>query len=168
MSIKIQRAITVLIAVLMLVFCAACGHSPEIELPPLPTYSDETPSPTDRPKPSISPTASPTPTVESSREVSESPTPTQTVPPTPVPTVQSDVPVISISGETLPSDMLQYNVAALRGIVSTDKGNITNVSAMLTDESWEIVQSCSYQHVTPSFSLAGTVNAQLQFAILQP
>ena len=163
-----QRAMAVLLVVLLLLTCAACGSAPDIELPPLPTYTDETPSPTVSPKPS--PVAVPTPTPEQTLqpEISASPTPTVTPTPSPAPTVQSDVPIISISGETLPADMLQYNVAALRGVISTDKGSITDVTAMLTDESGEIVQSCSYQPVLQSFSLAGTVNAQLQFAVLQP
>jgi len=168
MKINFQRVMAVFISSLAFISFAACGHSRDIELPPLPTYSDETPVPSYSPKPSISPTVSPTPTVVSAPEVSASPIPVQTAVPAPTPTVQSDKPVISISGETLPSDMLQYNVAALRGVLSADKGNITNVNAMLTDESGAIVQSCSYQPGLPSFSLAGTVNAQLQFAVLQP
>lgn len=166
MNINFQRAIVVLLALLMLASCAACGHAPELELPPLPTYSDETATPLPSLKPSSSP--SPSPTVKPTPIPSESPAPAASAVPTPVPTVQSDVPVISISGETLPMDMLQGNVASTRGVVSVDKGHIADVSAMLTDENGTVLQSCSYQPVMQSFSLAGTVNAQLQFAFLKP
>ena len=168
MNIKIQRLTVLLLTALMVFFCAACGSAPEIELPPLPTYSDETPVPTKSPAPSASPSPSPTAAPQPEMTESPAPTPTVTAAPSPVPTVQSDVPVISISEETLPADMLQYNVASLRGIVSTDKGNITDVTAMLTDEAGTIVQSCSYQPVMQNFSLGGTENAQLQFGLLQP
>ena len=174
MNIDFQKTAVVILTVLLLTALSACGSAPDIELPPLPTYTDETPAPTQTPKPSPTATVSPEPTVlataapEASPASLVSPEPAESPVPTPVPTVETDVPFISIYEPTLPSDMLQYNVATLHGMVLTDKGTITNVTAMLTDEAGTAVQTCYYQPMTPNFSLAGTVNAELQFALLQP
>lgn len=165
MKINLQKALTLLLALLMLVAVPACADTAELDLPPLPTYSDETPVPSVSPTQTVkpSPTASPTP--------SPSPAPSaaaESAAPSPQPTVETDVPVIILSDETLPGDMLQFNVADVRGYVNCDNGSITKVSAMLTDENGTAVQSCYFTPMLASFSLAGTVNAQLQFAMLQP
>ncbi len=167
MKINIQKLVSLSLAIGMLLCISACGASPELELPPLPTYSDESPLPAQTDVPSPEPSKTPaTPTVGPS--ATAVPAATSTPVPTPLPTVETDVPVLSISEATYPEDMVQLNVASLRGVVSTDKGNITKVSAALVDSDGNEVQSCYYQPVLPSFSLAGTVNAQLQFAMLQP
>ena len=64
--------------------------------------------------------------------------------------------------------MVRYNVADLHGWISTDKGLITMVWGILLDSGGNIVQECTYTPYEQSFSLAGTVNADLQFAYLEP
>jgi len=167
MKINIQKLLSLSLAMVLLFLISACGSAPELELPPLPTYSAESllPSATPIPSPERSPEA-PAPSAEPT--ATASPAPTSTPVPTPLPTVETDVPSLSIEGATYPEDMVQLNVASLRGVVSTDKGSITKVSAAIVDSEGNEVQSCYYQPVLPSFSLAGTVNAQLQFAMLKP
>ncbi len=168
MKIEIQKLAVLAIVLAMALTVCACGAAPEIALPPIPTYSDESPLPSETvaPSPKATATAVPSPTTTAAPTVSSSPVPTAT--PSPLPTVETDVPSISISEATLPEDMVQFNVAMLRGIVTTDKGNIVKVSAALLDTSGNELQSCYFQPMLPSFSLGGTVNAQLQFAMLQP
>jgi len=164
----IMRRLVLVVAVMCAVFIlASCASAPEIELPPLPTFSDETPAPV--PTLALAPTASPESTVRPSAApiVYNTPEP-ENLSPSPVPTVQTDVPIISISGETLPQDMVQYNVATLHGHVTVDKGSIIYVAAKLLDENESLVQECHFQPYLIDFSLAGTVNAQLRFAELSP
>ena len=176
MKINLQRIFVLLLVILMLFAFNACGDANSIELPPLPTYSDESPAPSPSPKASTKPvqTAKPSPSLSPTvgTEATASPTPVATTTPTPVPspqpTVESDLPVLTISEMTLPEDMLQLNVASLRGYITTDKGSISSVSAMLVNEAGEAVQSCYYQPMAPNFSLGGTVNAELQFGLLSP
>lgn len=146
-------------------FLASCAASSDIEIPPLPTYSEETPVPSLSPSPVPSPTATPRPS--SAPIVYNTPEP-EIASPSPVPTVQTDVPIISISGATLPEDMVIYNVATLHGQISTDKGSIIRVEASLLGEDGSVVQECYFQPYQINFSLAGTVNAELRFAELQP
>ena len=160
----IMRRFAMLFAILCFVLLlASCAGTTEIELPPIPTYSDSTPAPA----PSQIPTPSPKPTVKPSAApiIYNTPEPENTVP-SPVPTVETNVPFISISDETLPQDMVQYNVATLHGHVSTDKGTIIKVAAKLLDGNGNTIQECSFTPYQTSFSLAGTVNAQLRFAEL--
>ena len=160
------RRVAIFAAVLIMVFAlTACADTPELELPPLPTYSDETPSP--KPTAVIEITPSPTVKPSSAPIVYNTPSPPE-INPTPVPTVHSEIPYISISDATLPDNMVQYNVATLHGHVSTDKGNLVKVAAKLSDNNGNTVQECSFQPMQANFSLAGTVNAQLRFAELQP
>ena len=159
---RIALALAILCSVLLL---ASCAEATEIELPPIPTYSDSTPSPV----PSLTPSPSPMPTVKPSAApiIYNTPEPVNAVP-SPVPTVETNVPIINISDATLPEDMVQYNVATLHGHVNTDKGNIIRVEAQLLDENADVVQECHFTPYQVSFSLAGTVNAQLRFAELSP
>ena len=167
MNMIMRRLALVITAVFAVLVLASCAAAPELELPPLPTFSDETPTPV--PTLTPAPTAIPEPTVKPSAApiVYNTPKP-ENLSPSPVPTVQSDVPIISISGETLPQDMVQYNVATLHGHVTVDKGSIIYVEAKLLDENESIVQECHFQPYQINFSLAGTVNAQLRFAELSP
>lgn len=165
MHICFRRA-SIFAVVLLAVFAlTACIDAPELELPPVPTYSDETPlpKPTDvvevTPPPSVKPSAAPI--------VYNTPSPTA-INPTPVPTVHTELPFIEITDATLPENMVQYNVATLHGHIVTNKGNLVKVSAKLSDSNGNIVQECSFQPMQANFSLAGTVNAQLRFAELQP
>ncbi len=168
MNLDLQKISALILAMALAFTLAACGAARDIELPPLPTYSDEspTPIPTASASPKPTATAAPSPVSSAAPEVDIVPKETQT--PAPIPTVETDAPLISLSEETLPDDMVQYNVSMLRGIISTDKGSITKVTAALSDAAGNEVQSCWYQPVMASFSLAGTVNAQLQFSALQP
>jgi len=172
MLINYQKLAALMLCFAAAAFLCACGSAAEIELPPLPTYSDETPAPTPTATvsavPEVKPELTAAPESESAAPVSPAPEPTQTASPTPVPTAKPDVPNVSISGETLPDDMVQYNVATLHGVVSSDLGNISLVRAFLYDGEGNEIQSCYFQPMQASFSLAGTVNAQLQFAVLQP
>lgn len=162
-----RRLAVVAVVLAAVLLFSACAKAPDIDLPPIPTYSDETPAPTAAPTPV--PTSAPTPTPASSEApISYIKPVEESAEPSPVPTVQTEVPFISISGETLPEDMVQYNVATLHGHVSTDKGNVIRVWASLLDGSGNTVQECSFNPAQASFSLAGTVNAQLRFAELQP
>ena len=112
MHIYFRRA-AIFAAVLITVFAlTACADTPELELPPLPTYSDETPSP--KPTAVIEITPSPTVKPSSAPIVYNTPSPPE-INPTPVPTVHSEIPYISISDATLPDNMVQYNVATLHG-----------------------------------------------------
>ena len=168
MNIYLRRILVMIWALTLPLFMAACAEAPGIEIPPLPTYSDETPAPTQTasitpsPVPSAEPSTAPikynSPADEAQAEADASP----------VPTVQSDVPIIAIADATLPDDMVQYNVATLHGHITVDKGNITKVVASLTDSDGNTVQECYFTPGQASFSLAGTVNAQLRFAELQP
>ena len=175
MKINIQKLAVLIFSLLVFLALSACSNKTEIDLPPLPTYSDESPSPSPvttvspsiKPSPSPIPTASPetTATPEPAEETAQAvPSPVQS----PVSTPKTDMPVISIREATLPENMVMYNVSTLHGYVSVDKGNITAVNAMLTDSAGNAVQSCYYQPMQANFSLAGTVNAELQFALLQP
>ena len=85
-----------------------------------------------------------------------------------VDTYQSAAPVLSISGETLPANMVKNNVAAIHGVIRADGGVIASVTGELISSSGAVVQQCSYYPETSEFSLAGTLNAELRFAYLTP
>ena len=165
MHIYLRRASIFAAALLVAFVLTACADAPELELPPIPTYSDETPVPESTsvveatPSPSVKPSAAPI--------VYNTPSTTATNP-TPVPTVHTELPFIEITDATLPENMVQYNVATLHGHIVTDKGNLVKVAAELSDSNGNIIQECSFQPMQANFSLAGTVNAQLRFAELQP
>lgn len=177
MSTYFRRTVIFLCLALALVILSGCDKTLDVDLPPIPTYSDETPTPSVAVRPNV--TASPTPVAvitpttssspapgESGPEVTKAPDPMPTSTPTPTPS--PDVPIISISGQTLPEDMLQFNIATLHGHISTDKGHIAKVTAKLVNDEGTAVQECSFDHSYASFSLAGTVNAELRFAELLP
>ena len=180
-----QKFAVLLLCAVLVAFACGCSAKESLELPPLPTYSDETPGPTPSPaqtatpKPSAAPKATAVP--KASASPSPSPagvstgltaSPSATMQPaptmTPFPSLETNEPVITIEGETLPEDMMVYNVATLHGNVKTDKGIITLVNAYILDANGNAVQECYFTPMSASFSLAGTVNAQLRFAVLQP
>ena len=140
------RYMAALLVAASILSLAGCGDKPEAAPAP----------------PSATPatTASPEPTPASTPEPMPVPTPEPIVTPNP------NVPVITISGATEPSDMQQYNVADLRGIIKTSRGQLTCVCGRLTDERGETVQEYTYIPYMPEFSLAGTLNADMHFGDL--
>ena len=160
-----RRFALVLLTIAAVLILASCAKAPAIDLPPLPTYSDETPVPT--PSATVAPTPAPSVKPSEAPIVYHTPEP-ENLSPSPVPTVQSDVPIISISDETLPENMVQYNVATLHGKVNVDKGSLVAVSAAIMDADGNVLQECYFTPMLASFSLAGTVNAELRFAELLP
>lgn len=129
---------------------------------------------TSRPVIEVKATASPVPTnaphlleAESTPTALPLLTPALPVEATPMPeiAVSDNLPVITITGETHPGCVTINNVVNIRGIINTDSGTITHVSAKITLDD-VVIQSCSYSPNTDYFSLAGTVNADLHFAQL--
>lgn len=118
---------------------------------------DAVPMPTAAVQESAAPTPAPTPTPE----------PAATPEPTPEPTAtpNPNIPVITVTGATEPSDMKAGNVVDIRGVVKTDKGQLTNVTGRLLKDG-EVIQEYAFVPYSPEFSLAGTVNASMHFADL--
>ncbi len=86
----------------------------------------------------------------------------------PTPTPIPGAPVLRTEGMTLPEDMLQNNIASLRGWIYVDSGTITEVRGAILNASGTAVQESAFSNDTASFGLAGTINAELQFAPLVP
>ena len=170
--IKVKRLLCAFVVVCMICFLGACSRILD-KLPPLPTPAPEMPAPTtdiftEPPAPSAEPipvaTVPPTPI----------PTPAPTPEPTPVPTPEPpredpNTPHLFIENETLPESMPRGGVADLYGDIYTDKGLIAMVTGRIfSNDSGEDVQICNFYPYTNTFSLAGTVNAQLIFGVLEP
>lgn len=117
--------------------------------------SDAVPTPSAAAQETAAPTPEPTPE------------PTATPEPTPEPTAtpSPDIPVITVTDATEPSDMKAGNVVDIKGVVKTDKGQLTNVMGRLLKDG-EVVQEYAYVPYSPEFSLAGTLNASMHFADL--
>lgn len=141
-----KSAAALMLAVSILLTLTGCTGKPDAV--PTPTAAaQETPAPTPTPEPTPEPTATPEPT------------------PIPTATPNPDIPVITISDATEPSDMKAGNIVDIKGIVKTDKGQLTNVTGQLLKDG-ETVQIYSYVPYSPEFSLAGTLNASMHFADL--
>ena len=156
MTKPMKSAAALTLAVSLLLTLTGCTGKPEAV--PTPTAAvQETPAPTPTPESTPEPTAAPEPTPE----------PTAAPEPTPEPTAapEPDIPVITISDATEPSDMKAGNIVDIKGIVKTDKGQLTNVTGRLLKDG-EVVQEYAYVPYSPEFSLAGTVNASMHFADL--
>ena len=184
--IKKKKILTVFIVACMALTLYACSKL-KSTLPPLPTPRTETPAPTmdvfsqpevtadvfapaptmdTMPAPSVEvPAGMPAPPV-----VTPAPTPVPTPEPTPEPPREDpNTPHLYIENETLPQSMPRYGVAELYGDIYTDKGVIAMVTGRIfSNDSGEDVQICNFYPYTDSFSLAGTVNAQLIFGVLEP
>ena len=167
--IKVKRLLCAFVVVCMICLLGACSRILD-KLPPLPTPAPEMPAPTtdiftEPPAPSAEPipvaTVPPTPI----------PTPAPTPEPTPVPTPEPpredpNTPHLFIENETLPESMPRGGVADLYGDIYTDKGLIAMVTGRIfSNDSGEDVQICNFYPYTNTFSLAGTVNAQLIFGV---
>ena len=144
MTKPIKSAAALTLAVSILLTLTGCSGKPDAV--PTPTAAvQETPTPT--PEPTPEPTAAPAPTPE------------------PTATPNPNIPVITVVDATEPSDMKAGNVVDIRGVVKTDKGQLTNVTGRLLKDG-EIVQEYAYVPYSPEFSLAGTLNASMHFADL--
>ena len=144
MTKPIKSAAALTLAVSILLTLTGCSGKPDAV--PTPTAAvQETPTPT--PEPTPEPTAAPTPTPE------------------PTATPNPNIPVITVVDATEPSDMKAGNVVDIRGVVKTDKGQLTNVTGRLLKDG-EVVQEYAYVPYSPEFSLAGTLNASMHFADL--
>ena len=83
------------------------------------------------------PDAAPTPSaaVQETAAPTPEPTPEPTVTPAPTPeptaTPNPNIPVITVTDATEPSDMKAGNVVDIKGVVKTDKGQLTNVTGRL-------------------------------------
>ena len=146
MTKPIKSAAALTLAVSILLTLTGCSGKP-----------DAVPTPTAAVQESAAPTPAPTPTPE----------PAATPEPTPEPTAtpNPNIPVITISDATEPSDMKAGNVVDIRGVVKTDKGQLTNVTGRLLKDG-EVIQEYAFVPYSPEFSLAGTVNASMHFADL--
>ena len=144
MTKPIKSAAALTLAVSILLTLTGCSGKPDAV--PTPTAAVlETPTPT--PEPTPEPTAAPAPTPE------------------PTATPNPNIPVITVVDATEPSDMKAGNVVDIRGVVKTDKGQLTNVTGRLLKDG-EVVQEYAYVPYSPEFSLAGTLNASMHFADL--
>ena len=144
MTKPIKSAAALTLAVSILLTLTGCSGKPDAV--PTPTAAvQETPTPT--PEPTPEPTAAPAPTPE------------------PTATPNPNIPVITVVDATKPSDMKAGNVVDIRGVVKTDKGQLTNVTGRLLKDG-EVVQEYAYVPYSPEFSLAGTLNASMHFADL--
>ncbi len=144
MTKPIKSAAALTLAVSILLTLTGCSGKPDAV--PTPTAAvQETPTPT--PEPTPEPTAAPAPTPE------------------PTATPNPNIPVITVVDATEPSDMKAGNVVDIRGVVKTDKGQLTNVTGRLLKDG-EVVQEYAYVPYSPEFSLAGTLNASMHFADL--
>lgn len=140
--IKSSAALTLAVSIMLTL--TGCTGKPDAV--PTPTAAvQETPTPT--PEPTPEPTAAPAPTPE------------------PTATPNPNIPVITVVDATEPSDMKAGNVVDIRGVVKTDKGQLTNVTGRLLKDG-EVVQEYAYVPYSPEFSLAGTLNASMHFADL--
>ena len=144
MTKPIKSAAALTLAVSIMRTRTGCSGKPDAV--PTPTAAvQETPTPT--PEPTPEPTAAPAPTPE------------------PTATPNPNIPVITVVDATEPSDMKAGNVVDIRGVVKTDKGQLTNVTGRLLKDG-EVVQEYAYVPYSPEFSLAGTLNASMHFADL--
>ena len=162
-----RKSLLAAILILSCLLLCGCGNAARIPLPPLPTPTAQTPPPvteeTLKPTPVITPEPTPAPTK------TPAPTPESEPEPTPEPE-DPNTPHLSIANETVPEDMAQYGIATLLGEISTDKGMIVQVRGVITDAEGNVIegQECVDYPYAPFCSIAGTVNAALQFAHLQP
>ena len=146
MTKPIKSAAALTLAVSILLTLTGCSGKPDAV--PTPTAAvQETAAPTPTPEPTPEPTAAPAPTPE------------------PTATPNPNIPVITISDATEPSDMKAGYVVDIRGVVKTDKGQLTNVTGRLLKDG-EVIQEYAFVPYSPEFSLAGTVNASMHFADL--
>lgn len=148
MTKPMKSAAALTLAVSILLTLTGCTGKPDaVPTPTAAVQVQETAASTPTPEPTPEPTAAPAPTHE------------------PTATPNPNIPVITISDATEPSDMKAGNVVDIRGVVKTDKGQLTNVTGRLLKDG-EVIQEYAFVPYSPEFSLAGTVNASMHFADL--
>ena len=157
---RLLTALLLLCAVFALCGCRAVMD----RLPPLPTPSNGEPEPTE---------AAFLATAEPALIPTPAPTPVPTLPPTPTPAPtpkpeDPNTPHLYIRDATYPESMGQGGIAVLLGEIYTDKGVIAQVRGRIVDADGNNVQQCLYYPYDSTFSLAGTVNAELVFGLLEP
>lgn len=164
-SSKLFAALSLALCFLILSGCSSPLSS--LDLPPLPT---PTLAPTATPAPTYVPKVTPTPVPTATPVPTPTPAPTPTPEPTPVPTPTPipGSPVLRTEGMTLPEDMLENNIASLRGWIYVDSGTITEVRGAILNASGTAVDESVFYNDSASFGLAGTINAELAFAPLVP
>lgn len=168
-----KRLLCAFAVICMICLLGACSHIRD-KLPPLPTPTTETPAPTMDIFAAPEETVPPTPSAAPVPAATVPPTPTPAPVPTPMPTPEPpredpNTPHLFIENETLPESMPRGGVADLYGDIYTDKGLIAMVTGRIfSNDSGEDVQICNFYPYTNTFSLAGTVNAQLIFGVLEP
>ncbi len=113
----------------------------------------------------------PTPSLEDSAGASAEPA-LPPAEPTPaaseIVTENPNAPHLFIDGATYPESMGQGGIAMLVGQIYVDKGVIVQVVGKIIDENGNNIQQCVYYPYVSNFSLAGTVNAELVFGLLEP
>lgn len=177
MKIRLCKYFIAAALLLLSVTAAACGMS-KIDLPPLPTSLPDgsasdlaTPGPSTpaTPEPPVPLPPTPEPTPEPTPDpLSLIPPPLPLDAPEKTPEHVKSAPVITLRDETLPKDMAACNVQDLRGWIEVDRGQIIKVVGTLTNSDGKTVQETAYCPYSCQFSLAGTVNADLAFAVLSP
>ena len=88
--------------------------------------------------------------------------------PEPAQPAELEKPVITLSGETMPSEIAEGSPFVLRGIIKVSAGNLIKIHAALIDAAGKTVQQCIYAPGTDAFDLEGTVNVSLVFGSLAP
>ncbi len=114
-------------------------------------------------------TPAPAPVIEAPapQTILPAPEPSPVIPEPPQPAVL-EKPVITLSGETLPSEIAEGSPFNLSGVIRSSAGNLIKIHAALIDSAGKTVQQCIYAPGTDSFDLEGTVNISLVFGRLAP
>ncbi len=180
---RLSAAVLVLCTVCLL---GACARLAEIQLPPLPTVAPKNTAQTEiafssDPRAALSEAQQqelmPGPDTEFTLEASPAPAPVSETTPEPLPAVTPEptpepadpnIPHMTIENATYPENMGPGGVAYLYGNIVVDKGLIVQVRGRIVDADGFNVQQCIYYPYESSFSLAGTVNSELVFGLLEP
>ncbi len=138
--------------------------SPEIILPSSDPFSEQTPESVPvSPDPALTLEQAALPAAEPVLQPEEpSPAVSEAV------TENPNAPHLYIEGATYPENMGQGGIAMLVGQIYVDKGVIVQVVGRIVDENGSNIQQCVYYPYVSNFSLAGTVNAELVFGLLEP
>ena len=185
----LKRLSAVILTLCAVCLLGACSRLANIELPPLPTVGPKNDVPAEEtftldpraalsetqqqeliPSQDFTPEAAPDPTYAPYTPAAE-PTPMLTPPPTPEPTPEPEdpnIPHMRIENATYPENMSPGGVAYLYGNIIVDKGLIVQVRGRIVDADGYNVQQCIYYPYESNFSLAGTVNSELVFGLLEP
>lgn len=189
-----KRLSAVILALCAVCLLGACSRLANIELPPLPTVGPKNPIPTEEafildpraalseaqqqellPGQDLAPASSPNPVFTPAPELTPEPVPAVTPEPMPVVTPEPtpepedpNIPHMHIENATYPENMSPGGVAYLYGNIVVDKGLIVQVRGRIVDADGYNVQQCIYYPYESSFSLAGTVNSELVFGLLEP